>query len=183
MVPVHHLGGWCLWRYQARLRIFAGATTLIFGYGAYLTAAQYIAMRADPLARLLLPPYQDLSYFLIAVVLARIFGPYFISFLMSLLFLLVATRYNKKYDERFFEKEEIILGALSIFLVGHPGWLFYFVGLIALYMSIQLYSRFILRKVAYRLPLYNLWVPIAIFVILISKYWLAGTNFWLLLAL
>jgi len=168
---------------EYRNKVFVGATVLMFGYGAYLTTAQYLAMRENELAKLLLPPYQGIGYFLIAIVLARIFGPYIISFLMSLLFIWAATRYNRKYDERFFEKEEIILGALSIFLVGHPGWLFYFVILITLYMLIQLYNRFISKKTIERIPLYNLWVPTAIFVILISKYWLSGTSYWRILQL
>ena len=161
--------------------IFIFAVAGLFLYGVYLSFVQYEAMISSGLSKFLLPPYQGISYFLIYIAGARIFGPYVLSFLASLLFMWAAKRYNKKFDERFFEKEEIYLGALSIFLVNHPGWIIYFPTLITLYMFIQLYNRFVRRKVDERIPLYHLWVPTAIFVILINEYWLSNMAFWLLL--
>ena len=67
-----------------------------------------------------------------------------------------------------------------MFLVGHPGWIFYFVFLIVLYLFIHLYYQLIFRRNE-RISPYYLWVPTAIFVIIIGKYLLSGTGFWLLL--
>ena len=110
----------------------------------------------------------------------RIFAPYLISLALSFLFMWIATAYNKKYDERFFEKEEIQMGGLSLLLVGHPGWILYFPSVIFVYLLTHIYHQLI-RKTDERLPVYHLWVPIAIFVILISKYWIYDSVFWFLL--
>ena len=161
--------------------IFALFVGVLFAYGAYLSSLQYYAMRSDGLAKFLLPPYQDINYFLIHIAGARIVGPYILSLMVAFLFMWASGRHNRKHNEQFFEKEEIYLGALSFFLVGHPGWIIYFPTLIVLYMSIQLYSRFVRRRIDERIPLYHLWVPTAIFVILINEYWLSQMAFWLLL--
>ena len=166
-------------RYSRFIFIFAIAG--LFLYGVYLSFLQYEAMLNSGLSKFLLPPYQDISYFLIYIAGARIFGPYVISFFASLILMWATKRYNKKYGGRFFEKEEIYLGALSMFLVSHPGWIIYFPMLIVLYMFIQLYNRFVRGRVDERIPLYHLWVPTAIFVILINEYWLSNMPFWLLL--
>ena len=166
-------------RYSKFIFIFVVAG--LFFYGVYLSSLQYEAMTTGGLSKFLLPPYQSINYFLIYIAGARIFGPYVLSFLASLLFMWAAARYNKKYDERFFEREEIYFGALAIFLVSHPGWIIYFPTLIVLYTLIQLYNRFVRRRVNERIPLYHLWVPTAIFVILINEYWLSNMPFWLLL--
>ena len=161
--------------------ILASSAVLLFLCGSYLSFLQYQAMSSDPVGMFLLPPYQSSTYFWTFVVGVRIFGPYILSALVAVLFAYVANRYNKKYEERFFGKEEIQLGVLAIFLSGHPGWIFYFVALISLYVLIHLYNLLIRHKNGERIPLYHLWVPTAIFVILISEYLLSGTVFWHLL--
>ena len=161
--------------------ILASSAVLLFLCGSYLSFVQYQVTSSDPVGMFFLPPYHSIAYFLFFIVVVRIFGPYIISAIIAALFLWVATRYNRKYEGRFFEKEEIQLGALAIFLSGHPGWIFYFVALISLYVLIHLYNLLIRHKNGERIPLYHLWVPTAIFVILISEYLLSGTVFWHLL--
>ena len=166
---------------ENRKLIFCVAAASLFAFLFIVSALQYRAMAADPFARLFLPPHQSLKYFVIAVAWARIFAPYVTSFLVSLIFLFVSERYNRKFGGKFFERDETYIGSLSIFLVGHPQWIFYLVSLIVLYVLVQLYVRFVNRKPEERVPLYYLWVPTAIFVILISKYWLSSFDFWKLL--
>jgi len=94
---------------------------------------------------------------------------------------------NKKYGERFFEPEEFYLGASAIFLSGHPGWLFYVVFLLAIYVLIQLFSTakssILNSKFSpVRVSLYWLWIPTAIFVILIQR-WLELLPIWQILKL
>jgi len=72
------------------------------------------------------------------------------------------------------------MGGLSLLLVGHPGWIFYLPSVIFIYLVLHVYHTLIHGGGA-RLPVYHLWVPIAIFVILISKYWIANTVIWSLL--
>ena len=87
---------------------------------------------------------------------------------------------EQKYEERFFEPEELWFGALAIFLVGHPGWLFYFTSLILIYFLIHIFSFLISHFSSFRISLYYLWLPLAIFVILINK-WLVELEVWKLL--
>ncbi len=56
-----------------------------------------------------------------------------------------------------------------------------FVALVGFYILIHLYRQFVQSKKDERIPLYRLWVPTAIFVILINEYWLSQMAFWSLL--
>ncbi len=161
--------------------IFLAGIFIIFGLTGYAVARQYLLWLHDPLARFLLPPYQDISYF-VFYSLTHFFLPYLISVVAALLLLIAAKVLNKKQEEKFFEKEEPYLAALSLFLVGHPGWLIYLVALILAYFILHT-SYFILRREAARLPLYRLWAPTAFFVILLNEYWFGQTNWWQLLVI
>ncbi len=148
--------------------------TLLF-YQSYL---QFEVWSHNELSKFLLPPYQTLDYF-IYYSFFKFFAPYFMSLLASLIFLFTAKFLNKKYQERFFEQEELYFGALAIFLVGHPGWLFYAVILITFYFLLSTFY-FLLLKRQKRLSLYYWWIPVGIFVILIER-WLQVVPFWQLL--
>jgi len=156
-------------------QVFFVSALVLFSYATYEGLRLYKATYEHPIGK-----FFDIEYFLIFRVGVRIFAPYLISFLIALLFMWVATRYNKKYDERFFEKEEIQLGGLSMLLVGHPGWIIYFPLVILTYLLIHILYQLIGRRDE-RIPLYHLWVPIGIFVILISKYWISDLVLWSLL--
>ena len=160
--------------------IFLAAIVIIFSLGSYYGFRQYTAWLSDPLGKFLLPPYQDIGYFAFYS-LTRFFAPYLVSFVFALLILWVAVAFNKKSDGIFFEKEEPYLAAISLFLVGHPGWLIYLIALILIYFILHT-SYFILQRRTVRLPLYHLWVPTAFFVILINEYWFSGTHWWQLLS-
>ncbi|MEK7553147.1 MAG: hypothetical protein AAB504_00425 [Patescibacteria group bacterium] len=159
--------------------IFIIAIIAVFSLLIYYSYQQYVAWQSVEPSKFLLPPYQAIDYF-VKYVGARFFAPYLISLIAAILFLFAAKRLNKKYEERFFEPEELWFGALAIFLVGHPGWLFYFTSLILIYFLIHIFSFLISHFSSFRISLYYLWLPLAIFVILINK-WLVELEVWKLL--
>ena len=159
--------------------IFLIVIVLIFILLFYQSWQQYQFWSQNEVSQYLLPPHQSINYF-IFYVLARFFAPYLISLAVAVLFLFSAKALNKKYDERFFEPEEPYFGALAIFLSAHPGWLFYVVFIISAYLLIHFYSLLITHYSLQRISLYYLWIPTAIFVIIIQR-WLELLPLWSLL--
>lgn len=152
-------------KYIFYFSIFAVFSSLI-----YYSYQQYIIWQSAEPSKFLLPPYQSINYFFYYISM-RFFASYIVSLLISVLFLFSAKYYNKKYDERFFYPEEIYLGALALFLSGHPGWLFYFIGLILIYLFLHLLlvvSRKSSAKKT-RISLYYWWILLAIFVMLLNN--------------
>ena len=165
---------------------FLVAISLFFSFFVFQSFQQYWVWAGNELSKNLLPPYQSANYF-IFYVFTRFFAPYLISLAAALVFLFLTKILNKKYGERFFEPEEFYLGASAIFLSGHPGWLFYVVFLLAIYVLIQLFSTakssILNSKFSpVRVSLYWLWIPTAIFVILIQR-WLELLPIWQILKL
>jgi len=158
--------------------IFYFSIFAVFSLLIYYSYQQYIAWASVEPSKFLLPPYQSIDYF-IKYIGARFFTPYLISLISALVFFYVAQILNKKYEERFFDSEELWLGALAIFLIGWPGAFFYFIGLIIFYFLLSTFY-FLLHGKNHRLSLYYLWLPLAIFVILINK-WLIELGLWKLL--
>lgn len=157
---------------------FAGAIIIIFIFLFFQSYQQYRFWLKNDISKHLLPPYTSINYFIFYVFM-RFFAPYLMSLIAAILFLLAAKILNKKYEERFFEPEEYYLGAAGIFLSGHPGWLFYAVILMSVYLIFSIcYLLFSQRQE--RLPLYYLWIPTAIFVIIIQR-WLEIMPLWSLL--
>lgn len=161
--------------------IFLASIIIVFSLGSYFSFQQYKSWQDDSLAKFLLPPHQGIDYF-VSYSLVHFFAPYLISLIIALLFMRTATIFNRRRGEVFFEKEEPYLAAISFFLVGHPGWLIYLIVLILIYLLIHA-SRFVIRRQSERLPLYHLWAPTTVFVILLNEYWLSSTQWWPLLSL
>ena len=161
--------------------IFLAGVIVIFSLIGYTAVKQYLFWLHDPLARFLLPPYQDLNYFALYA-LVRFLGPYLISLGLALMFLQAARIFNRRRGGLLFEQEEPYLAATSIFVAGHPGWLVYSTSFLAIYLLLHLVSRLRGAK-DIRLPLYRLWAPIAFFVILLNAYWSSQTNWWQLLVI
>ena len=122
--------------------IFLISLFLIFSLLFYQSFKQYQLWSQNEISQYLLPPYRSINYF-IFYVFRRIFAPYLISLTVAILFSFTAKLLNKKYEERFFYPEEYYLGALAIFLMSHPGWLFYLIFLIFIYLLIHFYSLLI----------------------------------------
>lgn len=148
--------------------IFFSAIVVIFTLNGYLSFKQYEVWLADPLAKFLLPPYQSLNYF-VSYAFTHFFMSYSTSLLAALLLLGATIALNKRSGEIFFEKGESYLAALSLFLVGHPGWLIYIIILIAIYLLLHT-AYYLLQRERVRLPLYSLWAPVAFFVILFYEW-------------
>ena len=170
--------------------IFYGSVVLIFILLFYQSYQQYQSWSQNEVSQYLLPPHQSINYF-IFYVLARFFAPYLISLAVAVLFLFSAKALNKKYDERFFEPEEPYFGALAIFLSAHPGWIFYSALLIIIYLITHIVAlarnyadsnadRRGKETLSYRISMYYLWIPAAIFVIIIQR-WLELLPLWSLL--
>lgn len=168
--------------------IFLFSVVITFSLLFYQSYKQYQFWSQNEVSRYLLPPHQSINYF-IFYALARFFAPYLISLAAAVLFLISANLLNKKYQERFFYPEEYYLGAISLFLVGHPGWLFYLALLIVIYLIIHLValmrnnadSNAEQRGMVRRISLYYLWLAVAIFVIIFNKLFLSSLSWWQLL--
>ncbi|MFA5099038.1 MAG: hypothetical protein WC461_02370 [Candidatus Paceibacterota bacterium] len=158
---------------------FIFSIAIIFFSLIFQSFEQYWVWAGNELAKNLLPPYQSPNYFTFYV-FTRFFAPYLISLGAALIFLFSAKILNKKSGERFFHPEEVYLGASAIFLSSHPGWLFYVIFLLIVYLFIHICSLFAVRSSEFRVSLYWLWIPTAIFVILLMN-WIKTLPLWGLL--
>ncbi len=111
-------------------------------------------------ARYLVPPYQDLSYFLIYSFF-RFWAPYLLSGLIAVIILLATQYGNRRYHERFFYPDEPYLIALAVFIVGHPVWIGYLLITVISYCLYLLAHR-IYSKQSERLTFYYFWLPVAL---------------------
>ena len=155
------------------------AGAIIFGSALQDSFLQYRLWKSDAVAKFFLPPYQNFDYF-IFYARTHFFNSYLLSLFIGLLFLLAGNYFNKKYGERFFEPIEPYLLAASIFVTGHPGWLFYLIILLTLFLIINFslsIFHFLLNKEIPRTSLYYLWLPAAISIILINR-WLIEFLWW-----
>jgi len=162
--------------------IFVISIILIFILLIFQSYQQYQLWLKNDISKYLLPPYSGIDYF-VFYTFNKFFAPYLMSLIAAVLFLFSAKIINKKYEERFFYPEGYYLGALGIFLSSHPGWLFYLFFLIFVYLLIHLYSLFIIHNSFYRISLYWLWIPTAIFVIIMNNIFLAHLSWWKILTI
>lgn len=142
------------------------AIIAIFAVGIIESINVYFLWKNDPVFKLLIPPYQNLNYF-IQFIFTRFFIYWILTLGAALLINKLALFFNKKYNERFFESEEIPIGSLAIFLSGWPGFLFYII--LILFFGLILSIIYTLKNKG-RAPLYYLWLPTAILVILIKNF-------------
>lgn len=161
--------------------IFVGGIILIFGLLFYQSLMQYRVWSQNELSKFLLPPYQSVTYFL-GYSFTHFFKNHLISLAAALLFLAAAFLLNKKFQERFFKKEELYLGALAIFLVVHPWWLYYIITILIIGVFGTLFLRIINLRTSdvingtsdvqrlKRFPFYHFWIPAAIILIIIKIF-------------
>lgn len=169
----------------------------VFLYWLYLTYAQYIAWRdGGPPFIYFVPPYKSIFY-VIGHHFIRFGLYYLLSLAASLVFLVWTKRANRRFGYRFFEDEEPYLGALAIFLLGFPewrfAWLYYLLLFFGVYLLIHLFLAvkfYLIRRKSLinadkklintdkkplidtdkhpRVPMYYLWIPLAVLVILVK---------------
>ncbi len=148
----------------------------VFGYSAYLTWAQYKLWSHQSLSKYLLPPETSIFYF-IGYSLWRFWAANFVALIFSALFFIIAKKLNKKFGERFFENEEILLGSLIILACGYPIFIIYFILLLASFLFANTLITSI-KKETYRVSLYYFWIPAALIAIIISELWLSHISRW-----
>ncbi len=153
-------------------RIFLYSAGIVFAYLIYVGYLQFIAFQSGPLD-FTLGTKSGLSWFF-GYVQLHFLNDYVISFLAAILFTLIGGFFNRKYHERFFEREELYLLALGILLVGYPGFFFYIP--LVLIASIVI-SAFLVRR-GERLPLYHFWIPTAIAVLFVTHFWANSQPWW-----
>lgn len=130
---------------------------------------QYRTWSSDPLAQYFLPPYKSITYFISYSGTRHAANP-LIAVATAILFGSLAMRLNLKFQERFFEEEEPRLFALGILLSGYPGLLFYILFMFIAGVAFTLWYAITKRG---RAPFYFLWLPMAIFAILITNFTLS----------
>ncbi|MDP3729332.1 MAG: hypothetical protein Q8R26_01060 [bacterium] len=150
----------------------------VMSYAGYQSWQQYQTWSTSDVGKFFLPPYESWDYYILYI-RTRFFNAYALSLLIATIFLIVAKQYNKKYQERFFNQVEPYLLALGILMVGHPGWIFYGIALALVAWSASLFHFWRSGK-EYRLPLLYVWLPTAIFIILIGEF-LTTLQWWSML--
>ncbi len=150
----------------------------VFGFEFYLVVLQYIDLSKDIFGRLL----SQNSAYLFSYVLPRLVYPSVIALLAAILFWRCAKFLNARSGGRFFEKEELSIFGLAIFLTGYPAFFIYFIALIAVFLifnsALSLYHILAKKTSVKNLPrfsLYFFWLPAAIFAIII-KSWLSSKG-------
>lgn len=149
-------------------RFFFGAVGLgIIGF-FYLSYSQYLGwLDAGPPASYLIPPYQNIWY-LFSYIISHYAYHYIISLGVAFLFLGIAILLDERFGRRFFKDEEPYLGALFIFILGNPLWIYYLGTVFGIGLLVTGY-RLLVTKRFERFSLYSLWLPIAILVIILSR--------------
>ncbi|MBI4094279.1 MAG: hypothetical protein HY436_00545 [Candidatus Liptonbacteria bacterium] len=142
------------------------SVAIFFGLAGYAVYLQYALWQASPPAKFLLPPYEDIGYF-VGYAGTRFVAPLLIALLAAALGGAAAFWMNRRFGERFFEAEEPALFSLGIFLTGYPAFLLYMI-LMLLFGALLATSYQLLARG--RAPLYWAWLPVAILAILLKIY-------------
>lgn len=153
-------------------RIFLYSTGFVFAYLVYLSCLQFQAFYEGPL-QAVLGTKNGLVWFF-GYVRLHFWNDYLLSLPVALLFAWTASYFNKKYHERFFEKEEPFMAALGILLTGYPAFLFY----LPLVIMLPAIASAIFVRRGDRLPLYHFWIPTAIAVLLAVHFWAEHQDWW-----
>lgn len=131
---------------------------------------QYALFKQSEIAIYLLPPYQRLSEFFFGYIQYRFILPIVFPILLGLIFFLITVFINRLFGERFFEKEEPWMLFYSIMFLGHPGWLIYIFLILIIATIFYLLQIFLKKlKLEERMPLYYLWLPLAMLVFFLQK--------------
>lgn len=156
--------------------LFFVAIIAVFGFAKYQAWQQFIVWKSNDLSKLFLPPYQDWSYF-VFYVRTRFFNQYLFSLATGLIAMEIARRFNRKYDNRFFEPLEPYLIGIGTFLAGYPLSLFYIPIVLVAGMIASGILSFTGMPSGWRLSLQYLWLPMLLLTILISR-WFALLPWW-----
>jgi len=156
--------------FATRRYLLAFSSLVVFGACFYYARLHFLAWGANEIMRAFVPPYNKdgIGYFL-KFLFHELFNIYLISLATAVLLIFVLNYYNRKYDERFFYKEEVYFAATAIFIVGYPGIIYYLLGLLFLYLFLHIASL-ATQGAGGQISTYYMWLPLALLVILIVEY-------------
>ena len=128
---------------------------------------QYFVFKNSDVGSFLLPPHQQLNQFFFHYIDYRIIYPILCPILIGLFLFFLTKIANRLSNERFFEKEEPWMFFYAIMLVGHPLWLVYIFAIFIIGLILY-FLQLIFKKINFgeRLPLYYLWLPLALILFL-----------------
>ncbi|MDD4931332.1 MAG: hypothetical protein PHG66_04295 [Candidatus Colwellbacteria bacterium] len=144
-----------------------------------VSVLQYNAWAGNAVSKYLLPPHRGIDYFFYYVG-TRYYLPFGVSLIFAALFAAAMIAINKRSKGKFFDGGEIAIASTAIFLSGYPGVLIFLPVLIVLYLICHIFLTVRGRK-GERIPLFYLWLPVSISVILINNFWFSGSAIWRLI--
>ena len=152
---------------------FFFSLVLIFSYLFYLMRDQFFIWYSSAPSKFLIPPYNEIWYFF-HYSFIHFFLNYFISFFTSLFFLVYFYFLNKRHQGKLFEREEIYIAALAIFLLPYPVCFIYIVSIFVIGLLGSVSVNFYFKKCQLltnerRFPFYYIWLPLSILVFLVWK--------------
>ena len=162
------------------------SVVLISAAQAQATRNQFLAWHNDTaFGQYLLPPYQNIGYF-VRYAFVHFWASYLIAGVLALAVFWITRFLNKKFGERFFEREELYFLALGIFLSSHPAWILYITIIIVWYFIVALCAllarhsfsvggRF--AKETHRVSFYYFWLPAVALAIIASQY-MSGSEWY-----
>lgn len=173
-----------LWWAQSNLRsffmrvltpFFFLSATVLFFYSFYQSYLQYRSFDSG-IFHEWLQTKGGVLWFLSYIQL-HFWNPYLTALFVGIGIVFLFRFLNRRFGERFFEREEPILAGLAVFLVGYPSFLFYLFAVLVVYLFFHFFS-FIRARDLGRVPLYTFWLPSALFVILVTRFWLEELPWW-----
>ena len=160
---------------RTRAGKFFPALVLIINFyfivkGLIFTYLTYRLWQKSPISHFLLPPYNNYSYFF-NYSSFHFFKNYYFSLIFFAFVFILMFFLNKLSKGRFFEKNEVWIAGIGIFLTQWPINLVWFFSVIA--CGILLHLLYILRTRKLKkvfVSLYYLWLPTAVIAIFLSKW-------------
>ncbi len=161
--------------HRGRLRFFyflayVGAILVVSVAYILLVYFQYIDWTGgDAITKYFVPPHRGWGY-VFGYYFVRFLLYYLISFAVSVFFVLFAMFLSKKFGGVFFRPEEPFLGAISIFLLGHRDFGYWWIIYALLVFGLALAGSFVKRKRlgdGARFSFYWLWLPSSLLVIIL----------------
>lgn len=129
---------------------------------------QYYLWHNNAVSKLLLPPFQSISYF-IGYVNYHFIMPVILPIVIGIVILLAVKLINKFSQFKFFDKSEILMVFYGIILVGHPQWIIYVFSVLVFGILIHVLGL-IFKKLNFgeRFSLKYLWLPLAFIIFVIG---------------
>lgn len=159
------------WNYKTHKTVFFISLAGVFLFYLYLVYARYQDWSADigGIGKYFVPPHTSIFY-VFGYEFTRFLIYYLVALAVAVLFLFSAKYLNYRFGGKFFENQEPYLGALSVFLLGHPDWGYAWIYYIAAVLASAVVGSMVMShwlKKTERFSLYWLWLPIAILVALV----------------